>query len=185
MLFDHFHELASKLKSPESRCSKHGLVYFSFSKQSKTHDFRYLFPCTSKRSSEMGGPKRPASHIKSDLGRAPPAKHDGHRGPLLRHILGGGDHPPRGTRQPPRGTRHSPPGTRDGLDVGRGTASTWDEGAPLAWDTLVLGRGTASTWDEGRPRRGTRGRPWPGTPSCWDTAGPGTASWKPTGDSIN
>ena len=93
----------------------------------------------------MGRPKRPASHIKSDLGRAPPAKHDGHRGPLLRHILGGGDHPPRGTRQPPRGTRHSPPGTRDGLDVGRGTASTWDEGPPLAWDTLVLGHRRA--WD--------------------------------------
>ena len=107
----------------------------------------------------MGRPKRPASHIKSDLGRAPPAKHDGHRGPLLRHILGGGDHPPRGTRRPPRGTRHSPPGTRDGLDVGRGKASTWDEGGapglghPRAGtrDGLDVGRGTASTWDEGPP----------------------------------
>ena len=105
----------------------------------------------------MGEPKRPASQIKSDLGRAPPAKHDakhdGHRGPLLHYILGGGDHPPRGTRQPPRGTRHSPPGTRDGLDVGRGTASTWDEGAPLAWDTLVLGHRRA--WDS---LLGTNGR---------------------------
>jgi hypothetical protein len=107
----------------------------------------------------MGRPKRPASHIKSDLGRASPAKHDGHRGPLLRHILGGGDHPPRGTRRPPRGTRHSPPGTRDGLDVGRGKASTWDEGGapglghPRAGtrDGLDVGRGTASTWDEGPP----------------------------------
>ena len=64
---------------------------------------------------EMGGPKRPASQIKSDLGRAPPAKHD---------------------------AKHD----------GR-TASTWDEGPPLAWDTLVLGHRRA--WDS---LLGTNGR---------------------------
>jgi hypothetical protein len=165
-------ELPSKLKPPAGLGSKHCLVY-SLSKQSKTYYFQALFLCAYESASDMDGPKWPASNILSPLGRSPPPRHDGHRGSLLHYILGGGDHPPRGTRHPPRGTRHPPRGTRDGLDVGRGTASMWDEGAPLAWDTLVLGRGTASTWDEGRPRRGPRGRPRPGTPSCWDTAGLG------------
>ena len=130
-------ELASKFKPPAGLGSKHGLVY-SLSKHSKTHYFRALFPCTYKSDSEMDGPKWPASNIFSSLGRSPPARNDGHRGPILHYILGGGDHPRHSPHVARRG--EAPSAVDEGhLGLGRGTASTWEEGAPVAWDTLLLG----------------------------------------------